>query len=55
MKTATKRIHLPENNLWQWADEKRSERIRHELSPESLSKRMARGILSRLHSLLGNR
>jgi DNA topoisomerase IB len=57
MKTATiaKRIHLPENNLWQWADEKRSARIRQQTSQETLSRRMAGGILKRFHALLGAR
>jgi len=57
MKTATitTRIHLPEDNLWQWADEKRTARIRREMNPESLSRRMARGILARFHALLGVR
>jgi len=54
MKTATisKRIHLPEGNLWQWADEKRSLRLRQTALPESLSRRMARGILRRFFSLV---
>jgi hypothetical protein len=52
MKTATKRIHLPEGNLWQWADEKRTLRIRQESFPESPSRRMALGILKRLYALL---
>lgn len=57
MKTATisKRIHLPEGNLWQWADERRSTRIRQEAIPESATCRMARGILARFHALLGSR
>jgi hypothetical protein len=57
MKTATisKRIHLPEGNLWQWADEKRSLRFRQAAAPESATRRMARGILARFYSLLGNR
>lgn len=53
MKTATKRIHLPEGNLWQWADEKRSTRIRQEAHPESATRRMARGILKRFFSIVG--
>jgi hypothetical protein len=57
MKTATisKRIHLPEGNLWQWADENRSLRFRQAAAPESATRRMARGILARFYSLLGNR
>lgn len=55
MKTTAKRIHLPEGNLWQWADEKRSARIQREMNPESLSRKMARGILFRLFFLLGSR
>lgn len=52
MKTATKRIYLPEGNLWQWADEKRTTRIRQEALPESTTRRMARGILKRFFSLM---
>jgi hypothetical protein len=57
MKTATisKRIHLPEGNLWQWADEKRTARIHQAECVESPARRMARGILARFYSLLGNR
>jgi hypothetical protein len=57
MKNATisKRIHLPEGNLWQWADERRSFRIHQAECVESPARRMARGILSRFYSLLGNR
>jgi hypothetical protein len=57
MKTAniSKRIHLPEGNLWQWADEKRSLRFRQASVPESTTRRMARGILARFYSLLGSR
>jgi hypothetical protein len=56
MKTTTtspRRIPLPEDNLWQWADQKRAMRFRQEVAPESLSRRMAKGILIRLYSLLG--
>jgi hypothetical protein len=57
MKTATisKRIHLPEGNLWQWADENRSLRFRQAAAPVSATRSMARGILARFYSLLGNR
>jgi len=55
MKTTVNRIRLPENNLWQWADENRNARIRREMYPESLSRRMARGILARFQSLLAGR
>jgi len=56
MKTASKRPNLPNDNLWQWAEQSR--RTRHMPAPK-LSGRaartahgMAQGILSRLAELL---
>jgi|GEM_PF-5051649 len=53
--TISKRINLPEGNLWQWADEKRSLRFRQAVAPESATRRMAQGILACFYSLMGNR
>ena len=55
MKTTTKRIHLPSDNLWEWAEQSR--RARHLTSgassrPRSHSSKIARGILARLKEML---
>ena len=55
MKTTTKRIHLPSDNLWEWAEQSR--RARHLTSGASSrsgrhSSKMAWGILARLKEIL---
>ncbi len=56
MKTATKRPNLPNDNLWQWAEQTRRSSYRSAPQASRLSCRtaqaMAQGILDRLIHLL---